>query len=171
MPTSFKGVAHPPPQRNGKRNHAADLSRAEISTANLGKGGGTNLLVEHDHSARAGKVLSSWEGPDGSLRVSGIISDAEAEKLVNSGQMRGLSLGTSVTTDAAGNFTLRSHDELSICAEPRRSGCFIDQLGNRQVRQISCFSNQQGVSSHAHIRTCAHARFSLALITVIFLFF
>ena len=142
MPTSFRGVAHPPPRRDGKRDHAADLSRAEISTTNLGRGNGTQVLVEHDHGQRAGRVLSSWEGPDGSMRVSGIITDSAAEKLVKSGAMRGLSLGTSVTSDAAGAFALRTHDELSICEEPRRAGCWIDSVDGRQVRAVHAFSKK-----------------------------
>ena len=42
MPSlSFKGVAHPPARADGKRDHNADLSSAEISTTNLGRRGGT----------------------------------------------------------------------------------------------------------------------------------
>ena len=147
MPTTFKGVAHPPPRRDGKRDHAADLSRAEISTTNLGRGNGTAVLVEHDHGARAGRVLSSWEGVDGSMRVSGILTDSAAEQLVKSGAMRGLSLGTSVTSDAMGAFALRTHDELSICEQPRRSGCYIDDVNGRQVRAVHAFSKK---SVHLH---------------------
>jgi len=142
MPTTFKGTAHPKPRRDGKRDHAADLSGAEISTTNLGRNGGTQLLVEHDHGHQAGRVLSSWEGPDGSMRVSGIITDSSAEQLVKSGAMRGLSLGTSVTTDAMGQFALRTHDELSICEEPRRVGCYIDSVDGRQVRAVHAFSKK-----------------------------
>ena len=146
MPTLFKGTAHPPPRRDGKRNHAADLSRAEISCANLGGNGGTQLLVEHDYQMRAGRVLSSWEGRDGSLRVQGIVTDPDAEKLMTSGKMRGLSLGTSVTTDIDGSFTLRTNDELSLCEAPRRSGCYIDNVDGKSVRSVSCFSGKSALA-------------------------
>ena len=143
MPTTFKGVAHPPPRRDGKRDHSADLSRAEISTTQLGRNGGLPMLVEHDHAGpRAGRVLSSWEGPDGSMRVSGIITDASAETLVKSGAMRGLSLGPSVTSDSMGSWNMRTHDELSLCEEPRRGGCYIDTLDGRQVREVHAFSKK-----------------------------
>ena len=88
------------------------------------------------------RVLSSWEGPDGALRVSGIITDQSAEQLVKSGAMRGLSLGTSVTSDAAGQFALRTHDELSICEDPRRAGCWIDDVDGKQVRAVHAFSQK-----------------------------
>ena len=136
MPLHFKGVAHPPPRRDGKRSNAADLNAAEISTTNLGRSGGTQLLVEHDHSNRIGKVTSSWEGRDGSLKVSGIVNDAEAERAVRNGSMRGLSLGTSVIQDGTGARLMTVQDELSICEEPRRGGCWIDEVDGRAVRSL-----------------------------------
>ena len=77
-------IAHPPPRRDGKRGNVADLSAAEIATANMGRNGrGTELLVEHDHSGGSvGSVLTSWEGPSGELRVHGIISDPSAQASV-----------------------------------------------------------------------------------------
>ena len=69
---SFKGIAHPPPRRDGKRNNIADLSAAEIATSRAGRHGlpGRPVLVEHDHAGGSvGKVLTSWEGPNGELRV------------------------------------------------------------------------------------------------------
>ena len=61
------------------------------------RGKGTELLVEHDHAGGSvGSVLASWEGPGGELRVHGVISDPSAQASVRSGQMRELSLGTSL---------------------------------------------------------------------------
>ena len=132
MPVQFKGIAHPAPPRNGKRNNVADLSRAEIATTNLGRRGGTEVRVEHEPGG-VGRVHSSWEGRDGSLRVSGVISNAKAEQLVKSGSMRGLSLGSSVIQSASGERIVVAQDELSICEAPRRPGCFIDELDGRSV--------------------------------------
>lgn len=136
---SFRGIAHPPPGRN--RSNVADLNRAEISTTNMGRGGGTDLLVEHDHGSRVGRVDASWEGRDGSLRVAGTVTDPKAVELVRSGNLRGLSLGTSVIQQIDGTALMRTQDELSLCEEPRRGGCFIDTIDGASVRAVSCFSN------------------------------
>ena len=133
-PLTFKGVAHPPPRRDGKRDHPADLSRAEIVSSRLGSNGGTSLCVEHDRSARVGTVLSSWEGPGGELRVQGIVRDSDAASMVATGSMRGLSLGTGVTYKADGGVWMRGQDELSLCSEPRRGGCYIDEVDGKSVR-------------------------------------
>jgi hypothetical protein len=141
MVLNFKGVAHPPPQRGGRKTQA-DYSAAELSTARLGAGGGLPVCVEHDHEAKVGNVTSSWQRPDGSLGVSGVIRDADAEKLVRSGQMRGLSLGTSVLQTAAGERLMVKQDELSICEEPRRPGCYVGEIDGRQVRAVHAFSQR-----------------------------
>ena len=139
-PLQFFGVAHPPPKKNG-RNNIADLSAAEIGTTNMGKNGGTDVLVEHDHASKVGSVQASWEASDGSLHVAGIINDPTAAQKVRSGKMRGLSLGTSVIQDMSGNALLRSQDEISICVEPRRAGCYINRIDGQKVRQVQAFSN------------------------------
>jgi len=140
MPLAFRGIAHPPP--NKKRGNIADLNRAEISTTNMGTGPGTDVLVEHDHGSRVGKVEASWEGRNGELRVAGTISDPQAMELIRSGKLRGLSLGTGVVQDTAGNALLRTQDELSICEAPRRGGCFIDTIDGASVRTVACFSEK-----------------------------
>jgi len=140
---SFKGIAHPPPRRDGKRNNIADLNRAEISTANMGAKGGTQMLVEHDHgSGQVGRVLSSWEGPDGSLRVSGVLEDSGAANAVRTGSMRQLSLGTSVHSTDDGKVLMRTHDELSICEQAARPGCMITDINGRQVASAQQFSRR-----------------------------
>ena len=138
-PLSFRGVAHPPPQKS--RSGIADLSAAEIATTQMGKGNGIDVLVEHDHGNRVGSVHTSWEGHDGSLRVAGVITDPTAARSVRSGAMRGLSLGTSVIQDMSGKPLLRTQDEISVCVEPRRAGCHIDRIDGNRVRQVACFSN------------------------------
>ena len=155
MVLDFRGVAHPPPRRDGQRDNIADLTAAEIATTSLGRNGGTPMLVEHDHSKRIGVVHSSWEGRDGSLRVSGTIKDPAAEELVRSGSMRGLSLGTSVIQADNGAKVVSMQDELSICAEPRRRGCYIDSIGGKNVRRT--------VRASAHgVRTSRVSAASLA---------
>jgi hypothetical protein len=140
MSVNFTGTAHPPAGKVRKTN--ADLNRAEIATTNLGKGGGTQLLLEHDHSNQVGMVTSSWEGRDGSLRVSGVVTDPDAVSSVNGGSTRGLSLGTSVLTDTDGKRLVVAHDELSVCVEPARAGCYIDTVNGQTVRQVACFSKK-----------------------------
>ena len=141
----FKGIAHPPPRRDGKRRNVADLSAAEIATANMGRNGrGTELLVEHDHSGGSvGSVLTSWEGPGGELRVHGIISDPSAQASVRSGEMRELSLGTSVHSDGSG-VLYRSHDELSLCETAARPGCIVTDLDGRRVGSSYHFAKPKG---------------------------
>ena len=76
MVFAFDGVAHPPPPRDGRKSHPADMCAGQIATTNLGRNNGTPLLVEHDRSAPpVGKVLASWEGRNGELRVTGIVDD------------------------------------------------------------------------------------------------
>lgn len=135
MPSlTFKGIAHPPPRRDGKRNHIADLNRAEISALKMGRNGGTSLLMEHEHGHRIGSVLSSWEGPNGELRVEGIVHDNDAMKAVKNGSMVGLSLGTGVQYGGSTKPIWRNQDELSICEIPRRGGCYINEVNGKKVR-------------------------------------
>ena len=135
MPLSFRGTAHGPPAR--KRDDVADLSAAEIATTQMGLHGGTDLLVEHDHNSCVGTVHTSWEGRDGSLRVAGVVRDPKAIALVQAGRMRGLSLGTELHQTTDGQTLLRTQDELSLCARPRRGGCYIDTIDGQSVRNVS----------------------------------
>lgn len=163
MPLTFSGVAHPPPQKT--RDSIADLSRAEIATTQMGKGNGTDLLLEHDHGARVGTIHASWEGRNGELRVLGVVNNPEVESAVRKGTLRGLSLGTGVVSDTRGNAIMRTQDEvrlptvkragpspfltylplssqLSLCEEPRRGGCFVDSIDGASVRAVACFSQK-----------------------------
>ena len=143
MSVRFDGVAHPPPAREG-RAHFADLNGAEIGLTNMGRtlDGGTSVLVEHDTNQRVGTVHARWESPqDGSLRVVGVVHDTNAASAVRSGALRGLSLGTGVTKDVDGRTLARHQEELSLCAEPRRGGCWIDHVDGKRVRSVEVFSS------------------------------
>jgi len=146
MPLPIRGVAHPPPPRSGGRSNRADLTRAEIDGTNLA---GKPLLCEHDHGDRVGTVLASWKGRDGSLRIAANVEEPGAIDLVRKGEMRGLSLGTSMILGEDGNVAFRGQDELSICAEGRRPGTWIDTIAGKSVRQVECFSK-----SAAGAQTC-----------------
>lgn len=139
MPLHFKGVAHPPGKKG--RKHPADYTDTEISVTNLGKRGGTDLLYEHDPSDKVGDVTSSWQGVNGELRVSGVVHDAETIQRMKSGHSRGLSLGTSVFHDVDGR-VFSKQDELSVCVEPRRPGCYIDELDGKVVTRRANFSKK-----------------------------
>ena len=125
MPLPIRGVAHPPPPRNGGRSNRADLTQAEIDGTNLQ---GLPLLCEHDAGDRVGTVLASWRGRDGSLRIAANVEEPGAIDLVRKGEMRGLSLGTSMILGEDGNVAYRGQDELSICAEGKRPGTWIDTI-------------------------------------------
>ena len=145
-PLAIRGVAHPPPPRNGGRANRADLTRAEIDGTNLA---GKRLLREHDHSDQVGTVLASWQGRDGSLRIAANVEDAGAIEQVKKGEMRGLSLGTSMILDEDGGVAFRGQDELSICEEGKRPGTWIDSMNGVPCRAVECFSK-----SRAGARMC-----------------
>ena len=122
----------------------------------MGMGNGTDVLVEHDHGSRVGKVDASWEGRNGELRVAGTISDPQAEQLVRAGKLRGLSLGTSVIQNEAGHALMRTQDEISICDAPRRGGCYIDTIDGASVRTVACFSEK---SNRTRFSNCSPLTF------------
>ena len=139
MVLSFRGTAHPPPGHSSP--DVANLNAAEISITDLGRNGGTPLLYEHNAGQRVGSVQASWEGPNGELRVAGVINDPSIEKSVLNGRNRGLSLGTDVVQDITGRALYKSQQELSVCQEPRRPNCYIDTIEGKSVRSNRRFSN------------------------------
>ena len=94
---------------------------------------GRPLLLEHDHAAKVGQVVSSWKGTRGELRVCGHIEDRDVASKVRSGQLRGLSLGTAMMQTDTGRVLYRGQDELSICTEGRRPGTWIDEVDGKTV--------------------------------------
>ena len=139
MPLSFKGVAHGPGVAHGRSSNKADLTSAEISTTNLGSAE-TPLLVEHDYDQRCGEVMASWRGPNGELRVQGLVRDDAIAESVRRGELRGLSLGSSVLMAPNGDRLYCAQDELSICEEPKRAGCYIDEINGQRVKSNHTFS-------------------------------
>ena len=137
MSLPIRGVAHPPPPRRGGRANKADLTGAEIACTNLA---GKPLLCEHDAGDRVGTVLASWKGRDGSLRIAANVEDPGAIEQVKKGEMRGLSLGTSMILGEDGSVAFRGQDELSICEEGKRPGTWIDTMNGVPCRAVECFS-------------------------------
>ena len=128
----FGGVAHPSPR--DCHGHPADMTAAEIRTDSLGNACEFNqnapVLVEHSGNP-VGVVYHSWPDAQGLMRVGGRIDDPTAAEMVRSGKMRGLSLGTSVNEVPDG--IMRTTDELSICRQPARPGCYIDEINGATV--------------------------------------
>lgn len=133
---AIRGVAHPPPSKNGRGN-SADLSRAEIKGTDLA---GKPLLHEHDSGLRVGTVLASWEGPRGELRVAANVEDPQAQQQVRDGSLRGLSLGTDMIMNMNGEVAYRGQAELSVCTEGRRPGTWIDNVNGQVVHAVETFS-------------------------------
>lgn len=130
MPLEIRGTAHPPPPRGGRRGGPADLSAAEIASTNLA---GAPLLNEHNAQERVGTCLASWKGTDGSLRMSARVDDAEAERQIRNGTLRGLSLGTDLIMDDAQNVLFRGQAECSVCEEGKRDGTWVSHINNVPV--------------------------------------
>ena len=135
MVLSFRGTAHPAPGVSDP--DIANLEAAEIALTDLGRRGGTQILYEHNSRDKIGRCDASWEGPNGELRVSGTITDARVEASIRNGRTQGLSLGTDVVSDVNGNALYKSQQELSVCTEPRRRGCYIDVVDGKNVRKRS----------------------------------
>lgn len=153
MVLQVRGVAHPPPGTNG-RTDKADLSAAEIATTNIA---GRPLLNEHNSKDRVGTCLASWEGADGSLRIAANVETPEAIAQVRNGQLRGLSLGTDMCLDETGDVLFRGQTELSLCAEGRRDGTWVDTINGKTVHRHSTFSKQKSAPLHTPT-TCLPCR-------------
>ena len=98
----------------------------------------TPVLVDHGttnrHGGQAvGHVLSSYRGADGSFKILGRIHDPDVQAQVRSGEMRGLSLRTQALQDANGNVLNRQIEEVSVCEQPRRPGCWIEEIDDKRV--------------------------------------
>lgn len=138
MVLSFRGTAHPPP--GVSEPDVANLSAAEVGLTDLGRNGGLPLLYEHNSSNRVGYCQASWEGRNGELRVAGVVTDPHIEKAIRNGSNQGLSLGTDVVQDTGGRSLYKEQQELSVCSEPRRPGCYIDTIDGKKTRTSRKFS-------------------------------
>ena len=119
----------------------ANLSAAEGAVTDLGKNGGVPLLFEHNNTKKVGYCQASWEGPNGELRVAGVVTDPNIERYIRNGTNQGLSLGTDVVQDTSGRALYKEQQELSVCNEPRRPGCYIDTVDGINVRNSRRFSS------------------------------
>ena len=135
MLLTFRGTAHPPPGLS--EPDVANLSAAEIATTDLT---GKPLLFEHSSGHTVGVCQASWEGRDGSLRVQGVVKDVAIERSMRAGKNQGLSLGTDVVTDTTGKPLYKGQMELSVCNEPRRPLCYVDNIDGRDTRTRRRFS-------------------------------
>lgn len=135
-PLTFRGIAHPPAKQ--RRDHPSDLSAGELAVTNTN---GLPLHIEHDTTGPSiGNVLASWEGSRGELRVIGQVNDPVTARRVESGELRGLSLGTDCVADLSGNVLSRHQKELSLCEEGRRSGTWVTHIGDKEVHSVAAFS-------------------------------
>jgi hypothetical protein len=140
MVLQFRGTAHPPPGVSDP--DIANLNAAELSITDLGRNGGLPLLFEHQSSRQIGYCQASWEGRNGELRVSGVVTDPTMERNIRSGNNQGLSLGTDVIHDVNSCRSLyKEQQELSVCSKPRRPGCYIDTIDGVSIRTNRKFSS------------------------------
>ena len=159
MTLTFRGVAHGPGTLN--RKHHADLSSGELAGIAQGGLNGLPLHIEHETASDAiGSVLTSYMGPRGELRVMGMVNDPKTAERVESGELRGLSLGTDCVQDMDGNTLSRTQQELSLCKEGRRTGTWITHIGGKKVHDVACFSGStEKGASFVCVRVCVCARY------------
>ena len=149
----IRGVAHPPPPKNGRRADPSDLSRAEIATTDIG---GRPLLYEHEHGTRVGTCLASWEGRNGERRIAAKVDDPATQRQIRSGQLRGLSLGTDLVQTGEGDVVFKRQAELSVCEEGRRPHTWIDTVDSKIVQVSACASNRRPGTRPRAPRTRGH---------------
>ena len=135
----IEGTIHPRPPLGGSRARAEvdDLTSAEIRSLNLGynrsaRENSTPMWIEHDpNNGEVGKVVATWCRPDGSMGMRANVTDERAKDMVRSGEMRGLSIDSSIQHHAGRPFDGRlTHNftEVSLTTEPRRPGCYIHEI-------------------------------------------
>lgn len=129
----ISATVHPPSGRN-QRKDPSDLNASEIVSTNLV---GLPIMVEHQRP-QVGEVLSQYTptyGREaGSLKVEGLLHDPETMNRVRSGELLGMSLGTEVLRQG-GDVLSRRQEEVSVCAQPARMGCWIDHVDGRRVAE------------------------------------
>lgn len=128
----IEGTIHPPAPVGGSaaRKEIDDLTDAEMRVINLGHK--TPVWIEHEaEHGDVGRVTASWRDDRGRMRMAAQITDSNAEEMIRSGQMRGLSIGSTVHHRAGRPLDGRlnhTFNEVSITEEPRRPGCYIDEI-------------------------------------------
>lgn len=152
------GVCHPPAHAMKNDSNLDNLSAGDIITEDL-EGCNVPILVEHEGSP-VGKVLATYRGGDNSLRMFGQIHDKSVQNRVSSGDLVGLSIGSILqTVDSGSNKTsVRSRrcNEISVCKDPRRYGCYIDKVngvGNRNEIWTASNKRQKGSLSGEALST------------------
>ncbi len=156
----IRGVAHPPPPRDGSRVDPSDLTAAEIATTNIS---GKPLLHEHDGGSRVGTCLASWEGRDGSLRIAAEVDHPATQQQIINGTLRGLSLGTDMVTNPDGDVLFRGQAELSVCGEGRRDRTWCEPLtrtlhshNTHTHTPRTCTASGQNCPPHLSVRVLWH---------------
>lgn len=161
-PLRIVGRIHPPASTNGL-SEPDDLTAAEIkmySSRGLNSANDSTIplpiLIEHEGGA-VGSVLSSWQSSDGSLKMAANINDPVAKQMVRNGQMRGLSIGSSLhhKGNSADAKLLHTLDEVSVCEKPRRPGCWIESIaeGNQPHKTVCTpmYASQKKYPKGAHL--------------------
>lgn len=154
QPLRFRGTAHP--CADPVRANNADLSNREILTMDLGARGRdgkgtTPVLVEHCGEP-VGRILSSYPGRDGALKVAGTLHDESVIEKVRRGEMRGLSLRTQVmSTEANPDRPLvRTIEEVSVCEQPRRPGCWMEDIDGKRVAAAPHLASGKSTNKTTH---------------------
>ena len=70
------------------------------------------------------------------------VEDPVAQQQVREGSLRGLSLGTDMIMNMDGEVAYRGQAELSVCAEGRRPGTWVDNINGQVVHAIETFSSR-----------------------------
>lgn len=150
------GTIHPTPPVVG-RYEIDDLTRREIQTTRLGASATSHahpILEEHD-GGPVGTVITSWRASDGRLKMAGVVENSDVASRVRSGELRGLSIGSQVHHKHGGNpldegsRVLHSIHEVSLCKEPRRPGCYVEEINGVPV----------SISAHASGTQPSHVSF------------
>lgn len=110
---------------------------------------GIPIHIEHNTSTKSvGTILESWIGESSSktqhpkLMVFGEVWDQNAKQSIDSGILRGLSVGYGFTTSCAPNtpgvfVENKTIKEISLCKEPFFRGCNIDVTASKNARAIN----------------------------------
>lgn len=143
------GVCHPPAHTMKGDNNLDNLTAGDIISEDL-EGCNVPILVEHE-GGPVGEVLATYRGSDNSLRMFGQINDDDAKSRINSGELIGLSIGSVLQTKEEGRnkTSVRSRrcNEISICKDPRRHGCFIDKIDGKSNRNEIWTASKKGQSA------------------------